>query len=159
GIVCASLVLAVPVRGEPPTAGPPLIRGDRYGDPLPEGAIARLGTLRLRHSGEVNSVAFSPDGKLVASAATGNVSRWDRRTGQEVNRFKGKIQGDVVTFSPDGRTLFCANRGPIQHWDVASGRLIHELKGSESFHGLVAAFSPDRRILALTDHGNNALLV
>jgi RNA polymerase sigma factor (sigma-70 family) len=43
------------------------VRTDRYGDPLPEGAIARMGTIRLRTDGQVAAVAFSPDGKMVYS--------------------------------------------------------------------------------------------
>jgi len=36
---------------------------------LPPGALARLGSLRLRHEGDVRSIAFSPDGKKIASVA------------------------------------------------------------------------------------------
>src|SRR5947209_8521486 len=84
----------------------PAARADRYGDPLPAGALARAGTVRLRHPGWVTTVAFSPDARLIAALATdGTLRLWDRATGTEVRRLAGppeKEDDPCLAFSPDG---------------------------------------------------------
>src|SRR5689334_18886605 len=81
----------------------PLLADER----LPNGALARLGSLGMRHRDCVTAVALSPDGKLLASAGDDKTLRlWDVETGLELRRLPELL--DRVTclrFSPDGRTL------------------------------------------------------
>ena len=59
-------------------------------DPLPAGAVARLGTTRFRHGDQVMSVAFSPDGKTLASAGRDHeIYHWDLRNGKQIGHFAG----------------------------------------------------------------------
>src|SRR5262245_5360219 len=92
--VIAILGFTLEIRGEPPAQeGQPArakkVRVDLYGDPLPGGAIARLGTVRFRHGDRILSVCLSPDGKKVASAGEDGVILWDTFTGTEVCQFQG----------------------------------------------------------------------
>jgi WD40 repeat protein len=83
---------------------------DAYGDALPPGAVARVGTARLRHGGPVIAVAFAPDGKTFATASLDRtVSVWDRETGRELWRCRGFGRDPLaVAFDKDGKTLACA---------------------------------------------------
>src|SRR5215468_8173835 len=58
---------------------------DALGDPLPTGAVARLGTTRLRHRGYVVALAFSSDGKRLASGGYDPAAHvWDAATGRRL---------------------------------------------------------------------------
>src|SRR5438874_2643609 len=64
---------------------------DQYGDPLPEGAVARFGTVRFRHPFWVTGVAYSADGKVLASSCWEPVVRlWDPGSGKELRAFRPK---------------------------------------------------------------------
>src|SRR5262245_42221216 len=61
-------------------------RVDLYGDPLPVGALARLGTVRFRHGGNVSLVAFLPDGNLLTAGYDGTARLWSP-AGKQLRRF------------------------------------------------------------------------
>jgi WD40 repeat protein len=136
-----------------------LLRLDRYGDSLPSGAAARLGTMRLRHQ-YVHSLVFSPDGKFLASGGWDAAVRlWDKHTGRQIACFRNLGDSvESVAFSADGTTLAAAGtaegRGFVSIWDLSSrkqvNRFVHE-------HGLSVALSPDGTLV--TSGGLDSLRV
>ena len=140
-------------RPDPKPAIEKQARNDLYGDPLPVGAIARVGTTRFRQGSQVYCVAFSPDGRQIASGSYhGDLCLWDRDTGKLVRRFVDPLQDDrirfvtSVAFSPDGEIL-ASNKGKAALWEVRSGKLLHYL--DKSFSICAMTFSPDGKSLAL----------
>jgi WD40 repeat protein len=70
------------------------------------------------HPAQISSVAFSPDGKRLASAASGTVKVWDAQRGQEVLNLKVGGRTNRLAFSPDGHWLAGDPGGTVTIWDA-----------------------------------------
>ncbi|MGW2197997.1 WD40 repeat domain-containing protein [Streptosporangium sp. NPDC001682] len=119
-------------------------------------AVLRPGRAVLDgHTSEVGSIAFSPDGRLMASGGTADhsVRLWDVAARRQVGEPLAH-DGDVtsVAFSPDGRTLAGAGSGAITFWDVATRTPIQP-PFTRVDGGSAIAFSPDGHLLASAASG------
>jgi RNA polymerase sigma factor (sigma-70 family) len=142
-----NLVAMGEIPARPPQKNQP--RTDAYGDPLPPGAIARLGTTRFRHGAAVYSVTFSPDGKTIASGSNDSTVRlWDTATGLELRRFQENGVVTSVKFSPNGKILAAGGQsGTIALFDTTTATLLRRFDQRQCVIETVS-FSPDGKMLA-----------
>jgi len=168
----AGMAQAVTAPADPAPAAEKQAGTDLLGDPLPPGALARLGTLRLRHGSNVTFVAFTGDGKgIVTASQDGAVRLWERKTGKELHRFDVaqaaaqpvganpapaapiRIVGGFgmgssgVALSADGKTLATTAGTTIHLWSVDTGKELKQIQlPMVGFSGLT--FLPDGKALA-----------
>src|SRR5262249_7584165 len=110
------------------------------------------------HAAGALAVAFSPDGKRIASASQdGMVKLWDAESDHETRTLAGQAGDPVLAmalaFSPDGRRLVSTSDMTLRVWDVANGREIRSLMGHTYYVNAVAFSADGRRIVsASADH-------
>ncbi|HKB38374.1 MAG TPA: WD40 repeat domain-containing protein, partial [Gemmataceae bacterium] len=143
-------------------------------NPLPPGALARLGSARFRESYcQFYATAFAPDNRsLAAIDVSGRITLWRMSTGKMVRQFAPPLDGGkpqsahevhaFIAFSPDGkRVLAGMNRGsfcrPLFLWDTTTGKEVCRMDGGQD--GFVAAAaSPDFKLLAASRQDGAVLL-
>ncbi len=142
-------------------------RTDVLGDPLPEGALLRLGTKRFQHPSGPSQIILSRDESVVLSIDEDDLIAWDSANGKQLWRkpmeFKGGIRVSAAGYgirpmaiTPDDGTLVTpAGRGSIAYWDVANGEStlveVDAITSPKSIH-----VSPEGTLLAL---GTNQMLL
>lgn len=96
-----------------------------------------------------DSIAFSPDGKILAASAKNEIKIWNVESGKELKTLSGhSAPVHSVAFSPDGKTLASGSWDKtIKIWNVETGGELKTLTGHTYFVETVA-FSPDGEMLA-----------
>jgi len=97
---------------------------------VPEHTARVIGNLRLRHSREVNALAYSPDGTKIASGSSdGTVKIWDLGNGHEILNYTGhtdKVR--CLVWSADGNTIASAGlEKNIKVWNANTGKDIQTI--------------------------------
>jgi len=140
--------------GEPLSKG---LRLDRFGDPLPAGAIARIGSSRLRHFWGASSPVLSPDGKILVAGDEEVIRFWDTSTGKELRHVNAQVgQIRTLEISPDGKYLAAGGgggKGWMGLWELNSGKRLDSFKGQWGWTNTLA-FSPDGKTLVSGGYGN-----
>jgi WD40 repeat protein len=140
---------ALPVSAQNAKKSPS--RVDLHGDPLPDGSVARLGSVRFHHENGIIAMAFSPDAKTILAGGIQDkglsLRLWETTTGKELFRFNadGTELGGLA-FTHDGKGILINRRTVVELYDRATGKLQRSF-GDKNYCSAFA-LSPDGTVLA-----------
>ncbi len=101
-------------------------RLDAHGDPLPSGAVFRLGSTRFRHGGTPTSVAFLDAKTLISAGGDGALRVWEVPSGRQLREVRG-LGYSPSALTTDGRLALSVDReGYYAAWDVRTGKLLRK---------------------------------
>ncbi len=114
------------------------------------------------HTDTIRALAYSPDGRLLASAGKDlSIILWDTQTNQPVGEpLLGHTNWiNALAFSPDSHTLLSVSiDGTVRRWDVSTGQMIGEPLTPNSTELWSVAFNPDGKTFATGDKDGTVLL-
>jgi RNA polymerase sigma factor (sigma-70 family) len=170
----SSPALKAPTLREPQAEGVKTRRPrvDRFGDPLPDEALARMDSGRMRHTSLYIPcpLAFSPDGKWIVSGGNGSLRIWDAATGKLWRQFVFDNSTDLCrdfVLRPDAITVVSGLVGAgipgdgiltIHVFDPSSGKVRRKVQVPERATAANPVFSPDGKRLAYV-HEQNAVRI
>jgi WD40 repeat protein len=156
------LTLAGSAFGAPPAPG-----GELATEPLPVGALVRLGSPRLRPESNVLATAFSADGKSLFTVGHGqNIQVWDSDTGRQRRRISlaagtplvptgVTIWGGFAIFTPDARTLvFQGVDGNLHVFDTEAGKVLRTIPNAGTQFPQRLSIADDGKRLAVKQQDN-----
>lgn len=107
---------------------PPCV--DRFGDPLPREAIARMGTVRFREAYRIITMRCLPGGRELLTITPLTVHHWDIVTGKSLQTTEIHESFEKVEAAPDGKMLASGHRdGTIRLLDSGTGKQLFALRG------------------------------
>lgn len=138
-----------------------LTRKDYYGDPLPPGALARMGSVQLRH--EKAYLAFSADGKtLISAGRDATVRFWDMATGRQLRQTRLHLpkpsprrrDSTIAGLSPDGKVVAAFDEEAFHLYDATTGEKLRRLPAADFAYKSSLTFSADGKRLAALVSGD-----
>ncbi|MGD1704598.1 eIF2A-related protein [Dapis sp. BLCC M229] len=112
----------------------------------------------LKHESGVKTVAFSPDGKTIATATDDKTTQlWDTTTGKDITTLNYQNKVIAVAFSADGKTIATRSEDKVARlWDAKTGNAIATLVHQDGVNAV--AFSPNGKIIATASDDNTVRL-